>query len=243
MKENLTAYELSRYWFDFCNNNSDIIKPIHTALYFYILDLCNRLGNPQSFNLPKEFAMGALGVSNWRTYSNALNNLVNWGFINIEATAKNRYSATVISIVKNTIAIKVCSCKKYNAKYNGIVGIINSIPTNVVIPLKTNKTNKLSEACEINFSEIFERYKAKLLSEELWKEKLKLTDLEIAERLDNFFGYIISIGEESSLADESDVKRRFFYWNINQEKTESKADKSDWRQNLINSSIEECRKI
>ena len=42
--ENLSGYELSRDWFDWCFEHSDEIRPTHTALYFFAIEHCNRLG-------------------------------------------------------------------------------------------------------------------------------------------------------------------------------------------------------
>jgi hypothetical protein len=49
-------------------------------------------------------AMEAVGVKNWRTYSKALTDLVDWGFIDMVQTSKNQYSSNIIAIVKNTKA-------------------------------------------------------------------------------------------------------------------------------------------
>jgi len=48
--------------------------------------------------------MEAIGVKNWRTYSKALSDLVEWGFIDMIEISKNQYSSNIIAIVKNTKA-------------------------------------------------------------------------------------------------------------------------------------------
>lgn len=103
-KENLSGYELSRDWFDWCFEHSDEIRPTHTALYFFAIEHCNRLGWKAKFGLPTQMAMDAIGVKNWRTYSSAFEDIVNWGFFKVYKRSKNQYSATVIGIVKNTKA-------------------------------------------------------------------------------------------------------------------------------------------
>ena len=50
--QKLTGYELSRNWFDWTFENPDIVNTNHTALYFYILELNNRLGSKEKFGLP-----------------------------------------------------------------------------------------------------------------------------------------------------------------------------------------------
>ena len=100
----MNSYELSRKWFDFCFDNPEKITSNHTALYFFIIEHCNRLGWKSKFGLPSQMAMDAIGIKNWRTYSKALNELIDFGFIQCIQKSKNQYSATVIAIVKNTKA-------------------------------------------------------------------------------------------------------------------------------------------
>ena len=68
----MTSYELSRSWFDFCFENPEKIRPIHTAIYFFAIEHCNRLGWKEKFGFPSQMVMEAIGVKNWRTYSKAL---------------------------------------------------------------------------------------------------------------------------------------------------------------------------
>jgi hypothetical protein len=100
----LNGYELSHQWFDFSFENPDVIKPTHTALYFFIIEHCNRLGWKQKFGLPRQMAMDAIGIKNHRTFSKTFDDLVNWGFVEVHEKSKNQYSANVIAIVKNTKA-------------------------------------------------------------------------------------------------------------------------------------------
>lgn len=103
-EQHLSGYELSREWFDFCFENPEKIAPIHTALYFFCIEHCNRLGWKDKFGLPTQMAMDAVGVKNWRTYIKAFTELTEWGFIKVISKSKNQYSATVIAIAKNTKA-------------------------------------------------------------------------------------------------------------------------------------------
>lgn len=98
------SYELSRNWFDFCFEHTDIVAPVHTALYFFCIEHCNRMGWKERFGLPTQMTMEAIGVRNWRTYKKAFEDLVEWKFIRLYQQSKNQYSATVIGIVKNTKA-------------------------------------------------------------------------------------------------------------------------------------------
>jgi hypothetical protein len=98
----LNGYELSRKWFDFCFENPEKIKPNHTALYFFAIEHCNRLGWKPKFGFPTEMAKDAIGIKNYRTYINTLNDLIDWGFITMVEKSRNQWSANIIALVKNT---------------------------------------------------------------------------------------------------------------------------------------------
>lgn len=98
MEAKNNIYDLSRNWFDFCFENPDKIKPNHTALYFFCIEHCNRLGWKNKFGLPTTMAKEAIGVHSYNTYIATLNDLVNFGFIKIVQKSKNQYSSNIIEL-------------------------------------------------------------------------------------------------------------------------------------------------
>ena len=100
----MNSYELSRNWFNYCFDNPEKVKPAHTAVYFFSIEHCNRLGWKEKFGFPSQMVMEAVGIKNWRTYSKVLNDLVDFGFIKMIEISKNQYSSNIIAIVKNTKA-------------------------------------------------------------------------------------------------------------------------------------------
>lgn len=98
MEAKKNIYDLSRNWFDFCFENPDKIKPNHTALYFFCIEHCNRLGWKDKFGLPTTMAKEAIGVHSYNTYIATLNDLVNFGFIKIVQKSKNQYSSNIIEL-------------------------------------------------------------------------------------------------------------------------------------------------
>lgn len=135
----MNSYELSRKWFDFCFENPEKINSNHTALYFFVIEHCNRLGWKSKFGLPSQMAMDAIGIKNWRTYSKTLNDLIEFGFVDCIQKSKNQYSATIVAIVKNTKATTKAldkAMQKHEQKQcKSIVGIDK--PNNI----ETNKPN------------------------------------------------------------------------------------------------------
>ena len=100
----MTSYQLSRNYFDWCFENPEKITPNHTAIYFFAVEHCNRLGWKEKFGLPSQMVMDAIGIKNWRTYIKAFNDLTEWGFFELIEKSKNQYSSNIIAIVKNTKA-------------------------------------------------------------------------------------------------------------------------------------------
>jgi hypothetical protein len=96
--EKISGYELSRKWFDFCFENPEKISPNHSAIYFFAIEHCNRLGWKAKFGFPTQMAMDAIGIKKHQTYIRYFNDLVAWGFFNLIQKSKNQYSANIISI-------------------------------------------------------------------------------------------------------------------------------------------------
>ena len=94
----MNGYELSRNWFNWCFENPEKISPNHTALYFFCIEHCNRLGWKEKFGLPTTMAKEAIGIRSYNTYKNTLDDLVKFGFINMIEKSKNQYSSNIIAL-------------------------------------------------------------------------------------------------------------------------------------------------
>ena len=95
----MTAFELSRKWFDFAFENKEA-KVQHTAIFLWIVELNNRLGWKSEFGLPTHDTMEGLSIGNKNTYLSALRELEKWGFIKIVKESKNQYQANIVSICR-----------------------------------------------------------------------------------------------------------------------------------------------
>jgi len=94
----LNSYNLSRCFFNFCFENPDVVKPSHIAIYFYIIEHCNRLGWKAKFGLPSMMVREVCGIKNFRTYDKALKDLVSWKFIKIISISSNQYTSNIIAL-------------------------------------------------------------------------------------------------------------------------------------------------
>ena len=95
----LNGYNLSKAWFEFAYENNSKVKPAHTALFFWIVELWNRLGMPNEFGLPSSEARQAMSVSRSDIFTGCLTDLSKWGFIQIIHSSINQHKANIIKIV------------------------------------------------------------------------------------------------------------------------------------------------
>lgn len=94
----MNSYELSRKWFDYSFENPERIKPVHTSIYFFAIEHCNRLGWKEKFGLPTSMVMEAVGVKSYNTYIKSLNDIVGFGFIKMIEKSKNQYSSNIVAL-------------------------------------------------------------------------------------------------------------------------------------------------
>ena len=97
----MNSYELSRRWFDFSFENPDKVRPIHTAIYFFAIEHCNRLGWKEKFGFPTTMAMEALGIKSYNTYIKNFLDLIDFGFIELIERSKNQHSSNIIALSIN----------------------------------------------------------------------------------------------------------------------------------------------
>jgi hypothetical protein len=163
----INGYELSRDWFDFCFENPELIKPNHSALYFFAIEHCNRMGWKSKFGFPTEMAKEAIGIKNYRTYTNTLSDLVNWGFIKMVEKSRNQYSANIIAIVKNTIATTKALDKarsKHGRKQGRGIDSVYKQETNKPLTIELKPENFQY------FSQVVSFFDSKFYKEKTWLE-------------------------------------------------------------------------
>ena len=95
----MNSYELSRNYFDWCFENPEKINPNHTAIYFFAIEHCNRLGWKKKFGFPSQMTMDALGIKKHQTYIKYFNDLCEWGFFQLIEKSKNQYSSSIRQII------------------------------------------------------------------------------------------------------------------------------------------------
>jgi len=188
----MNSYELSRSWFDFCFENPEKIKPNHTALYFFAIEHCNRLGWKKKFGFPTTMAMEAIGIKSYNTYINTLNDLVRWGGFEMIERSKNQYSANIIALSNINKALDKALDKaliKHGTKQSESTSESNdSIDKQLTINNKPIN-NKQEVVLPFDSNEFFSQWN-------IWKEYKKA---------DHKFNYKSNVSEQAALAKLSEL--------------------------------------
>ena len=253
----MTGYELSRIWFDWCFINPDKVKPGHTALYFFCIEHCNRLGWKDKFGLPTAMAKEALGIHSYNTFINTLNDLVEFGFILMVQKSKNQYSSNIIALSNfdkaPDKALDEALIKHMTKQSESTVQSIDSI----IKQLTNNKeqlTNKHRE--ELRSIIAIEKPKKKKIEErenDFYESVSKHVNDYDKQTLRNFFDYWSEKtpgGEKMKFELEKtfEVAKRLATWKRNNSKYERNAkstNNTEWvkRQAAVADLGEEARKI
>jgi hypothetical protein len=184
----MTGYELSRNWFDWCFENPERISPNHTALYFFICEHSNRMGGKSKFGLPTTMAKDAIGIRSYNTYIKTLNDLVEFGFIQLIERSKNQYSSNIIALSNfnkaHNKALDKAMIKHTTKQVESTIQSIDSIDKPITIePIKD---------IVFSFNEFWEVYPNKTAKAKCKPKFDKLTNSEkeqIKNTINKFLSY------------------------------------------------------
>ena len=96
----MNGYNLTRAWYQFKFDNPSKVRHIHSDAYFYIVDLWNRLGQKNEFGLPTSVTMESLQIGSYNTYKKCIDELVEFGFIEVVRNSVNQHTSKIIKLCK-----------------------------------------------------------------------------------------------------------------------------------------------
>ena len=99
------GYRFSRQWFDFAFENPDRASTAHATIYFWLIELNNRLGWKERFGVPTYHSMEACSIRSYKTFQKCFQDLVEWGFLVLHQKATNNHTANIIELVIFTDSI------------------------------------------------------------------------------------------------------------------------------------------
>lgn len=201
-----TGYKLTRTWFDFKFENPGKIKASHTELYFYIIDLWNRLGQKERFGLPTAVTMECLGIGSYNTYKRNLNDLIDFGFIQLIQESKNQHQSKIIALSKfdkaTDKALDKAHIKATDKATDDIVKQYNNEQKNNNI---INNNNEIIQ--NFNFSEILKNESPEWIESVSMQQKLSIT--EVQQKIDEFDLFLKTIEKKH------DSKKEFITHFVN----------------------------
>lgn len=171
----MNGYELSRSWFDFSFENPDICTTNHHALFYWVCEKWNRVGQKEKFSLPSDEAMEALSIKSKSTFYKILHDLVEWKWLIVVSESKNQHTAKVVSLnkkmIKHTNGTRTALDQAINRHSLGTVPIIEQGNNGI-----KEQENKVPQ--QVAFDDFWNLYDKKIdrsPCEKKWK-KLKYQD-------------------------------------------------------------------
>ena len=95
----MNGYNLTHRFFDWAFSHRADFKPTVSALYFYLIEVCNKLGWKPEFSISAKECMEGMGVSGYNTYKQAFDILCEHGFIKVLKKSCNSYQANIITLL------------------------------------------------------------------------------------------------------------------------------------------------
>lgn len=209
-EKKLNGYDLSRQWFDYAFENPDKVTPSHCALWFWLIELNNRLGWKEKFGVPTVHTMEVLGMRSYNTYKKVLQDLIKWGFVTLIEKSKNQYTTNIVALSNfNKAQYKALdkALTKHSTKHNDIdkqgnKEIIKQEPAKPSPPEKDLIDNVISK-----FLEVFTDYTIVTTGKErsaagklvkIWKTDIdpKFTTERLINSLASFFQECRNIDDE-----------------------------------------------
>jgi len=209
MADEITGYQLSRAWFDWCFENPEKITPTHSAIYFFAIEHCNRLGWKQKFGFPTRMTMDAIGIKRTQTYIEYLNDLVEWGFIKMIERSKNQHSSNIIELTAPTEKRKALgkAVLKHASKHRSSKGeSIDTIDKPITYkPLTIELYQSKEEAFEeIKLDDLYMDETHRLITGKGWRSATKVHLVKI---LKTFL-----IAKADITKEKSEIKQHFKNW-------------------------------
>lgn len=94
-----SIFDFNRAWFNHAFDNPDV-RPVHHAIYYFAIELNNKLGWKDQFDFPSSQAMEATGIKSYNTYIKAFREIVEWNFFILYRKSQNQYQANIIGLSK-----------------------------------------------------------------------------------------------------------------------------------------------
>lgn len=223
----MNLYAILKAWYEFKAENHTLTGN-HTDLFFYIIDLNNRLAWKEVFGLPSIETSNFLGMS-YNTFRKVFNDLIELNIVKLVKKSNNQYAANQISIAP------VCQnlLKQSKSTYKAFVKAQQKqLKSTCDIDRHSNKETSLQE--EIKAENIFLRLEVENLKKQL-SEKPKKQNFEIPTQI-LIESYFKEIGLNGIAKTESEKFFNFYEsknWFVGKNKMKNwQAACRNWKSNI-----------
>ena len=138
-----TGYTLTRAFYAEVGENKDMqtrCTAHHHSLYTWICELSNRYPDREVYDLPRDYTMAMSFIGSPSTFKKCLDDLVQWGFIEIVQIGRNVWQPTKVCF-SGSFLNKYCTASEQlmNSQRTANEQLVNTSKT-----IETNKLNKQS---------------------------------------------------------------------------------------------------
>lgn len=221
--DNINTFEVSKSWFSYVAENVNV-KPIHTALYFFIFNKWNSLFWKKHFGLPTENTMECLNIRSYKTYIKALEELESFGFIKFIERSKNQNTSNIIEVVNNT---------KANTKAT----------TKALLKATNQSDNQSDNQSSVSVIKQYNKEQINQLTKNHLKVKVFLKSLEDENKvfakptIEDIKKYTLDKGYEV------DANKIWHYYNDNNWKDAKGNQVINWKTKILNNWCKEENKV
>lgn len=258
MEENIealpTGYNLSRQWFDWCFENPEKVKPNHIALYFFIIEHCNRMGWKRKFGLPTTMAKDAIGIRSYHTYINTLNDLIEWGFIILVEKSTNQYSSNIVALANfdkaHSKAYDKALTKHMSKQVQSTCQSISSINKHITLEPLTNNIGENNGNEIIELDKTDSAHMTKHMTTD-WKTSFSIYKEELTKAYKKLINDEDYINQRQGYHKNLDIPKSLEkacvdYWATEEgwaKKKKSKSKTIDWRSTFNNALSLTCNQV
>lgn len=102
--DKLNGYSLTKAWFNYTFEHPEKFNPTDGYIYLFLIEVANRSGWSDKFDVSAKDIMQALGIGTYNTYRKSFDKLVADGWITVVKKSTNQFQKTVIALSKNNTA-------------------------------------------------------------------------------------------------------------------------------------------
>jgi len=216
----INGYSYSRAWFDYAFEHPEQVTASHGILYLWLVEINNRLGWVDIYQITASECMQGMGCKSYNTYKKCFDQLVEWGFVKVVKKAVNQHQCNIIALSKfdkaSNKALDKALMKHLTKQSESTVQ--SNVESNCDIHKQVNNkpqtiNNKRSAFAPPSENDIYN-----FMGEYLMLKHIKWPDEKINTEAAKFFNYYEANGWKQGRNQMKDWKASARNWMVNNSK-------------------------